>query len=81
MLIEASWCSRRPAREGRRHLERAAHLPERIRDIGSKAQTRLCGRFRRLSGAGKPLPKMIAAVAREVAGFVWSITREQPLRA
>jgi transposase len=81
MLIEASWSYRHPAREGRKHLERAAHLPEQIRDIGWKAQTRLCGRYRRLSGAGKPLPKVIAAVARELAGFVWSITREQPLRA
>ena len=43
MLIEASWSYRHPAREGRRHLERAGHLPERIRDIGWKAQTRLCG--------------------------------------
>lgn len=81
MLIEASWSYRHPAREGRRHLQRAAYLPERIRDIGWKAQTRLCSRYRRLSGAGKPLPKVIAAVARELAGFVWSITREQPLRA
>lgn len=81
MLVEASWSYRHPAREQRRYLQRAAGLPERIRDIGWKAQTRLCGRYRRLAATGKALPKVLTAIARELAGFVWSIAREQPARA
>ena len=40
---------------------------------------RLCRRFRRLSSAGKPLPKVNVAIARELAGFVWDITRRVPI--
>jgi len=75
MLVEAGWCYRLPAREERRYLERVAGLPEDIRRIGWKAQVRLCRRYRHLSAAGKPLPKVITAIARELAGFVWDIAR------
>jgi hypothetical protein len=52
-----------------------ASLPEEIRRIGWKAQVRLCRRYRHLSAGGKPLPKVTAAIARELAGFVWDIAR------
>lgn len=77
MLVQASWSYRHPAREERRYLRRSAELPEVIRDIGWKAQTRLCSRYRHLSAQAKPLPKVIAAIARELAGFVWNIARKQ----
>ena len=47
-------------------------LPKAVRDIAWKAQTRLCGRYRRLSAAGKKLPVTIAAIAREMAAFLWA---------
>jgi transposase len=75
VLVEAGWCYRFPAREERRYLERVARLPEEIRRIGWKAQVRLCRRYRHLSAVGKPLPKVITAIARELAGFVWDIAR------
>jgi transposase len=75
MLVEAGRCYRFPAREERRYLERVVGLPEEIRRIGWKAQVRLCRRYRHLSAAGKPLPKVITAIARELAGFVWDIAR------
>ena len=49
------------------------------RDIAWKAQERLCRRYRRLARAGK-LPTLItAAIARELAGFVWAIAKQVQL--
>ena len=75
MLVEASWRYRLPAREEQRYRARVQGLPEEIRSIAWRAQVRLCGRFRRLAAAGKPLPKVTTAIARELAGFVWDIAR------
>jgi hypothetical protein len=50
-------------------------LPDEIRAVAWRAQVRLCQRFRRLIAAGKPLPKVNTAIARELAGFVWDIAR------
>jgi transposase len=36
---------------------------------------RLCGRYRRLLAAGKAAPVAVAAIAREMAAFVWAIGR------
>jgi transposase len=45
MLVEAGWSYRHPPKEGHPYLKRSAHLPQEIRDIGWKAQTRLCKRL------------------------------------
>ena len=79
MLVEAGWSYRHMPKEGQPYLKRSAHLPQEIRDIGWKAQTRLCKRFRHLSNAGKPQPRVLAAIARELAGFIWDIARKTPL--
>jgi hypothetical protein len=50
-------------------------LPKAVRDIAWKAQIRLCARYRRLSAAGKKLPVVVAATAREIAAFLWAICR------
>ena len=81
MLVEAGWSYRHPPKEGHPYLKRSDHLPQQIKDIGWKAQTRLCKRYRHLSRAGKPQPRVIAAIARELAGFVWDIARKTPLSA
>ena len=47
-----------------------------MRDIAWKAQVRLCARYRRLSATGKKLPVVVAAIAREMAAFLWAIGRE-----
>lgn len=65
MLVEAGWSYRHPPKEGYPYLKRSAHLPQHIKDIGWKAQTRLCKRYRALSRAGKPQPRVLAAIARE----------------
>lgn len=79
MLVEASWSYRHPPKEGQPYLKRSVHLPQEIKDIGWKAQTRLCKRFRDLSRTGKPQPRVLAAIARELSGFVWDIARKTPL--
>ena len=44
-----------------------------MRDIAWKAQTRLCQRYRHMMAKGKPRQVVVTAIARELAGFVWSI--------
>ena len=79
MLIEAGWPYRLPAREEERYHMRVEGLPDEIRAVAWRAQVRLCQRFRRLMAAGKPLPKVNTAIARELAGFVWDIARRVPM--
>lgn len=81
MMVEASWSYRHPPRERHPHLKRSQHLPQEIRDIGWKAQTRLCKRYRDLSKTGKPQPRVLTAIARELAGFIWDIARRVPIPA
>ena len=82
MLIEAAWSYRFPARISRELLLRQETLAKPIRDTAWKAQERLCGRYRKLARAGKPANVVTAAIARELAGFVWAIARQtQPSAA
>jgi transposase len=76
VLVEAAWSYRHPARVSETLRARIEGLPKPVRDIAWKAQIRLCGRYRRLSAAGKKLPVVIAAVAREMAAFLWAIGRQ-----
>jgi len=57
---------------------RQTGLPKAVIDIAWKAQLRLCGRFRRLSARGLNRNKIVVAIARELAGFVWAIAQYQP---
>jgi len=82
MLIEAAWSYRFPARISRDQLLRQEGLAKPIRDTAWKAQERLCRRYRKLVRAGKPPTVVTAAIARELAGFVWAIARQaQPTEA
>ena len=55
--------------------QRQQALPQEIRDVGWKAQLRLCGRFRHLSAARKHPHKIRMAIARELTGFMLDIAR------
>lgn len=72
-LVEAAWTYRYPARVSETLRARLDGLPKAVRDIAWKAQIRLCARYRRLSAAGKKLPVVVAAIAREMAAFLWAI--------
>jgi transposase len=78
LLIEASWTYRFPARVSRELLLRQESQSKPIREIAWKAQLRLCARYRKLARSGKPANVVTAAIARELAGFVWAIARRVP---
>ena len=46
-----------------------------------RCQQRLYQRWQRMAGRGKPHQKIVVACARELAGFVWAIATDQPLRS
>src|SRR5665213_3188255 len=72
-LVEGAWAYRMKARIGRHKDDRTEQLPKIIRDIGWKAQVRLCTRYRRLRARGKTANVINVAIAREMVGFIWSI--------
>jgi transposase len=80
LLVEAAWHARRRPTVGyelsRRHRGQDAAVIERA----WRCQQRLHQRWQRLAGRGKPQQKIVVACARELAGFVWAIATEQPLR-
>ena len=76
ILIEAAWNYRFPARIGESLQPRLEGQPQTIIDLAWKAQLRLCHRFRRLRAKGLHQNKVCAAIARELAGFIWDIGRQ-----
>jgi transposase len=77
-LIEAAQAYRLPARISRALLKRQEGVPEEIRQISWKAQSRLCSRYKRLIGRGKKANVAKTAIARELAGFTWAIAKALP---
>lgn len=75
-LVEAAWTYRHSAGVGTTHQRRQQRLPQQVRDIAWKAQSRLCARYRRLVAKGKRNAVAITAIAREIAAFLWAIARE-----
>jgi len=73
LLIEAAHCYRFPARIARHKLTAVDTVPEAVRVIAWKTQTRLCQRYRHMMAKGKPKQVVVTAIARELAGFVWAI--------
>ena len=74
-LVEAAWTYRHSAGVGVQHQQRQRGLPEHVREIAWKAQTRLCARYRRLMAKGKRKTVVVIAIAREIAAFLWAIAR------
>jgi transposase len=76
MLVECAWSYQHPPRVGRnkQHKVDAASPP--VREIAWKAQCRLYRRYRALVRRGKLKTVAITAVARELAGFIWAVSRQ-----
>src|ERR1039458_4665924 len=68
VLIEASWCYRRPARKSAQIQRRAEKTSETVQAIAWKAQKRLCKRYWYLVNKGKRPVEACTAVARELSG-------------
>lgn len=75
-LVESAWSYRHLPRIGKAKHYVHERLSPTVRDIATKAQLRLCGRYRALSGRGKKLTVAVTAIARELAGFVWAIGKQ-----
>ena len=76
ILVECSWSYRHPPRIGKDKLAKVAAAPSAAGEIAWKAQCRLAARFRALTRKGKRPTVVVTAVARELAGFIWAISRE-----
>jgi transposase len=76
-LVEAAHHYRVPARLTPHLQKRQEGLSRGVTDAAWEAQRRLHHRYRQLSGPGrKKAPVVIAALARELSGFVWAIARQ-----
>jgi transposase len=81
LLVEAAWHYRHQPRMTKAIRQRSQGVAAGVLAIAWKAQKRLHSRMHRLLSRGKTRPKAIMAVARELAGFVWAIARQEPLLA
>ena len=75
-LVEAAWAYQHAAKVSPIIARRQTELPKTAIDIAWKAQLRLCARFRQLAARGVNRNKIVVAIARELAGFVWAIARQ-----
>jgi transposase len=73
IVIEAAWAYRHRPAVGGTLRKRQATLSEEVKAIGWKAQLRLHARYRTLLGRGKCPQQVVAAVGRELLGFIWAI--------
>jgi transposase len=72
LLVETAWHYQHRPGIGVALAKRRKGQPGRVVAIADKAQQRLCRRFRRLADQHKPAPKIVVAIARELAGFLWA---------
>jgi transposase len=76
LLIESAWSYRHPPRVGKDKQAKVAAAPRAVREIAWKAQHRLYARYRALTRKGKLKTVAITAIARELAAFIWAVSRE-----
>ncbi len=81
ILVEAAWNNRNGDYSNRDLLERRKGAPVEVLRIARKAQLRLHKKYWRMVSKSKPHCVAVAATAREMAGFVWSIARYFPVAA
>src|SRR5205823_1760637 len=72
VLVEAAWHYRHRPTIGRALANRSQGQPDEIVSHAWRAQQRLHRRYRHLLGHGKRTPVAVAAVARELVGFLWA---------
>jgi hypothetical protein len=78
LLVETAWHYQHRPSIGVGLTRRRKGQPGRVIAIADKAQQRLCRRFRRLMEQHKPAPKVVVAIARELAGFLWAALQPAP---
>lgn len=76
VLVESAWHSRHPSKVSAQLRKRRAGKDPVVVVIASKAHRRLHQTYRLLTEAGKPVPRAVVAVGRELLGFMWAIERQ-----
>lgn len=72
VLVEAAWHYRHRPGVGLSLAKRRSGQPAEVIAVADRAQQRLFRRYWRLMHRGKPSPKAVVAVARELVGFIWA---------
>lgn len=80
LLVESAWHARRRPKVGYDLARRQRGQDAIVVERAWRCQQRLYQRWQRMAGRGKPQQKIVVGCARELAGFVWAIATEQPLR-
>jgi transposase len=80
LLVESAWHARRRPRVSYELARRQRGQQPLVLERAWRCQQRLHSRWLRMAARGKPQQKIVVACARELAGFVWAIANEQPLR-
>lgn len=75
ILVECSWSYRHPPRVGTKKLAKVKAAPPAVQEIAWKAQARLTARYRALSRRGKRPTLVVTAIARELSGFIWAVSK------
>jgi transposase len=73
MIVESSWAYQHKPWIGGWLEKRLQALEPEIKEISWKAQWRLHTRYKKLSARGKNKPQIVAAIGRELLGFIWAI--------
>jgi transposase len=73
LLVEAAWHHRKPYRPSRELRARQASQPASVRERADRGNRRLHQRWCRLDARGKRSTISAVAVARELAGWCWSL--------
>jgi len=80
LLVESAWHARRRPTVSYQLARRQRGQDAVVVERAWRCQQRLYQRWQRMAARGKPQQKIVVACARELAGFVWAIATEQPLR-
>jgi transposase len=80
LLVESAWHARRRPTVGYQLARRQRGQDAVVIERAWRCQQRLHQRWERMAGRGKPHQKIVVACARELAGFVWAIATNEPLR-
>jgi transposase len=75
MLVEVAHHYRLPPKISKELSHRQAGLGREVRAVSWRAQNRLHRRFARLALRGLHRNKVVVAVARELAAFIWELAR------
>ncbi len=78
LLVEAAWNNRHRPSVPLPLRNRREGQPARVIAIADRAQQRLHRRYLRMIHRGKPHPKVVVAMAREMVGYLWAVLAPQP---